>query len=101
MSWDWDPYRHQEFGLTAEGNVVLYCGKCGMEKDIGPMVGMWVEALVVRWREHVRDSHKLTPEDTRDWSAPGKRWVPGPPEHTHVIRFEGAGQRSDEYGHYE
>lgn len=101
MSWDWDPFRHQEFGLTAENEVVLYCGNCGMEKNLGPMDGMFIETLVAAWREHVRRSHQITPEDTRTYSAPGKRFIPGPPLDTYVIKLDGAGgPREDVWGHY-
>ena len=101
MSWDWDPFRHTEFGRTANDEVVIYCHNCGMEDNIGPMEGMLVSELIVKWLVHVRRSHKLTSEDTKTYSSPGKRFIPGPPLDTYVIKLDGAGgPREEVWGHY-
>ena len=101
MSWDWDPFRHAEFGTSAENHVVLYCGNCGMEKDIGPVETMTVKELLGRWHNHVVRSHRMTPADTKTYSAPGKRFIPGPPLDTCVLKLDGAGgPREEVWGHY-
>jgi hypothetical protein len=98
VSWDWDPFRHTEFGRTANDEVVIYCHNCGMEDNIGPVEEMLVSELIDKWLQHVRRSHRMTPEDTRTYSAPGKRFVPGPPLDTHIIKLDG--DRTEVWGHY-
>jgi hypothetical protein len=98
MSWDWDPFRHMELGRTADYKVVIYCHNCGMERNLDRGDDITLHEVWTAWERHVRESHKMTPEDTTTYSAPGKRFVPGPPLDTYVIKLDD--NRTEVWGHY-
>ncbi len=83
MSFTGDPFKHTEMLFRPEqfestlwnGNRRIYsrgfaweCSSCGAESEKAWPGTAAIHALVTDFHNHVRTSHKLTPEDTKGWS---------------------------------
>jgi hypothetical protein len=72
MSFDSDPYHFLELVKDKEtGLYQWYCGSCGAGWR-SPARPAQTSVLIFEkeFQEHVRKSHSLTPEDTKNWSVP-------------------------------
>lgn len=80
MSFTEDPYKYTHIIFRAErfeskhsrrvyqSGFAWECDSCGGESEKAWPGTAAIHALVTDFRNHVRDSHKITPEDTKGWS---------------------------------
>jgi len=75
MSFSEDPYKHIAV-VFRDGMFGWECNSCGadsLDRTDPPKNEIWTQSTRIGaiahsfWR-HIRDSHKLTPDDTRTWS---------------------------------
>lgn len=79
MSFSEDPFRVMTVVVSPDGRLYVHCDSCG--GDSGRTFSRYpkptdftLDTPVRKLREwmdwHARDSHALTPDDTRGWSVP-------------------------------